>query len=438
MRSIYSQRSQLYSLKPIGIEEPYIESLTSYLIRLSEAHQVYPSSLIFYVIAPILNKEFLIYSAARGGNRFYDGAKTMNGFGNNALDMVGALEKLTKVQQLNILTLAPIKEVIPLRYLLKNHLSWCPACYEEQLNTGNAIYNPLLWSLEMVNICSKHKCKLEIECFLCHKRIPILHRKSQNGYCPYCNEWLGREIDLSKHSDENDFDYKITLMAEKIIKHKEQIEISASKHQVIRNLNHLVNIYTEGNMQEFARKLNLAKTTLWDWCNGKVLPPLSRVLEICYLFNISPVSFYIEDIGVNKEQIAFNAGAYSKDTKKREIKFDYDTALSILQKYAHHSDTNISMNVLAKQLGYSKRTLYKHFPNLCKAISAKNTSVIKEKTTQVYVGNCLVIDQHVESLIQQGVYPSRRRVEEMANKPGLLKEKKLRDYFKELIEDKIY
>ncbi|EEM75247.1 Zinc finger protein [Bacillus thuringiensis serovar pondicheriensis BGSC 4BA1] len=438
VRNTYSQRSQLYSLKPIGIEEPYIESLTSYLIRLSEAHQVYPSSLISYVIAPILNKEFLIYSTARGGNRFYDGAKTMNGFGSNALDMVGALEKLTKVQRLGILTFASIKEVIPLRYLLKNHLAWCPVCYEEQLNTGDAIYNLLLWSLEMVNTCSKHRCKLETECFLCHKKIPILHRKSQNGYCPYCNTWFGTEVNFNRFLDESDFDYKITLMAEQIIKHKGQIEISASKQQVIRNLNYLVDIYTEGNMQEFARNLNLAKTTLWDWCNGKVLPPLSRLLEICYLFNISPVSFYIEDISVNKEQIAFNAGAYSKDTKKREIKFDYDTALSILQKYAHHSDSNISMNVLAKQLGYSKRTLYKHFPNLCKAISAKNTSVIKEKTTQVYVGNCLVIDQHVESLIQQGVYPSRRRVEEMANKPGLLKDKKLRDYFKKLIEDKIY
>ena len=43
----------------------------------------------------------------------------MNGFGSNALDMVGALEKLTKVQQLGILTLASIKEVVPLRYLLK-------------------------------------------------------------------------------------------------------------------------------------------------------------------------------------------------------------------------------------------------------------------------------------------------------------------------------
>ena len=428
----------MYSLKPIGIEGPYIESLTSYLIRISKAHQVYPSSLISYVIAPILNKEFLIYSTDRGGNRFYDGAKTMNGFGSNALDMVGALEKLTKVKQLDILTFASIKEVVPLRYLLKKYFSWCSVCYEEQLKTGDAIYNPLLWSLEMVNTCSKHKCKLEIECFLCHKRIPILHRKSQNGYCPYCNEWLGRETDRSKHSDENDFDYKITLMAEQIIKHKEQIEISASKHQVIRNLNRLVDTYTEGNMQEFARNLNLAKTTLWDWCNGKVLPPLSRVLEICYLFNISPVSFYIEDININKGQIAFNAGAYSKDTKKREIKFDYDTALSILQKYAHHSDSTVSMNELAKQLGYSKRTLYKHFPNLCKVISAKNADGIKEKANQVYVSNRLVIDQQVESLIQQGVYPSRRRIEEMANRPGLLKDKKLRDYFKELIEDKTY
>lgn len=438
MRSIYSQRSQFYSLHPIGVEGAYIESLTSYLIRLSEAHQVYPSSLISYVIAPILNKEFLIYSTARGGNRFYDGAKTMNGFGNNALDMVGALEKLTKVQQLGILTLASIKEVVPLRYLLKKHLSWCSVCYEEQFNTGDAIYNLLLWSFEMVNTCSKHKCKLETGCFLCHKRIPILHRKSQNGYCPYCNHWLGRKSTLNKHLDENDFDYKITLMAEQIIKHKEKMGIAASKQQLIRNLNYLVDIYTERNMQEFAKKLGIAKTTLWDWCNGKVLPPLFRVLEICCLFDVSPVSFYIEDISVNKETVAFNAECHTRETKKREIKFDYDTALSILQKYAHHSDSTLSMNVLAKQLGYSKRTLYKHFPNLCKVISAKNAGDIKEKATQVYVSNCLVIDQHVESLMQQGVYPSRRRIEEMANKPGLLKDKKLRDYFKESIEDKIY
>ncbi|MEK4502099.1 TniQ family protein [Bacillus sp. FSL R12-0069] len=438
MGYIYSQRSQLYGLKPIGIKTPYVESLTSYLIRLSEAHQVYPSSLISYVIAPILDKEFLINSATRGGNRFYDGARTMNSFGSNALDMVEALTSLTEVKQLDVLTLAPMKGVVPSRHLLKNHLSWCSICYEEQLNNKSIIYTPLLWNLKMVNTCSKHKCKLKMECPSCYERIPVLHRKSRNGYCPYCSTWLGTEISINQEFDYHNIDYKITLMTEQIIKYKEELANLANEKQIIKNINYLVNTYEEGNMQRFAKRLNLAKTTLWDWCNGKVSPPLVRVLEICFLFDVSPVSFYIEDVSVNKETEAFNAECHTRETKKRERKFDYNVALSILQRYAHHSDSNISMNVLAKQLGYSKRTLYKHFPNLCKAISAKNTSVIKEKTTQVYVGNCLVIDQHVESLIQQGVYPSRRRVEEMANKPGLLKDKKLRDYFKELIEDKIY
>ncbi|MGN4633765.1 TniQ family protein [Bacillus cereus group sp. MYBK34-1] len=438
MGYIYSQRSQLYGLKPIGINTPYVESLTSYLIRLSEVHQVYPSSLISYVIAPILDKEFIINSATRGGNRFYDGARTMNSFGSNALDMIDALTSLTEVKQLDVLTLAPMKGVVPSRHLLKNHLSWCSICYEEQLNNKSIIYTPLLWKLKMVNTCSKHKCKLKMECTSCHKRIPILHRKSRNGYCPYCSTWLGTEISIDQDLDYLNIDYKITLMTEKIIRYKEEIANLTNEQQIVKNINYLVNTYEEGNMQRFAKNLNLAKTTLWDWCNGKVLPPLFRVLEICCLFDVSPVSFYIEDISVNKEKVVFNAECHTRETKKRERKFDYDVALSILQKYAQYSDSNISMNVLAKQLGYSKRTLYDHFPNLCKAISAKNTGVIKEKTTQVYVSNCLLIYQHVESLMQQGIYPSRRRIEEMANKPGLLKDKKLRDYFKELIEDKTY
>ncbi|WP_257153386.1 TetR/AcrR family transcriptional regulator [Bacillus pseudomycoides] len=227
-------------------------------------------------------------------------------------------------------------------------------------------------------------------------------------------------------------------MTEQIIRYKEEIANLANEKQIVKNINYLVNTYEEGNMQRFAKNLNLAKTTLWDWCNGKVLPPLFRVLEMCCLFDVSPVSFYIEDVSVNKETVVFNAECHTRDTKKRERKFDYDVALSILQKYAHHSDSNVSMNVLAKQLGYSKRTLYKHFPNLCKVISARNADIIKEKTNQVYISNCLVIYQHVESLMQQGVYPSRRRLEEVANKPGLLKDKKLRDYFKELIRDKNY
>ena len=70
----------------MGGGSPYMECLTSYLIRLSEVHKVYPSALLSYIVAPKLDKEFLINSVKRGGNRFYDGARTINTFEQNAVE----------------------------------------------------------------------------------------------------------------------------------------------------------------------------------------------------------------------------------------------------------------------------------------------------------------------------------------------------------------
>ncbi|MRB36048.1 hypothetical protein GH861_23160 [Bacillus thuringiensis] len=432
----YSKRSQLYGVKPIGVGSPYIECLTSYLIRLSEVHKVYPSSLLSYIVAPVLNKEFLINSVKRGGNRFYDGARTINAFEQNAIDMVTVLENLTGVKHLDQLTLMGLKDVIPSRYLIKNHFSWCPSCYEEQMNNGEIHYNPLLWHLEVVKVCLKHKRRLETKCPSCSKKSPILHRKSQNGYCVYCNTWLG----IEKRSDQDlhnlDLNYKITLMAEQFIEHKEKISILGNRQQIIKNLNYLVETYEQGNLQRFAKNLNLAKTTLWDWCKGKVLPPLPRIFEICSLFDISPVYFYTQDISTNKNLITLNVETLLRNRGTREIRFDCTKALSILREYASNSERIISMTELAKLIGYPKRTLYEHFPELCKIISAKNKEFIKRRTQQAYEDNCLIIDNCVEILGKHGVYPSRRKIEEIAHKPGLLKDKKLREYLNRLMQNK--
>ncbi|WP_277929012.1 TniQ family protein [Bacillus cereus group sp. BfR-BA-01523] len=419
----------------MGVGSPYMECLTSYLIRLSEVHKIYPSSLLSYIVAPVLDKEFLINSVKRGGNRFYDGARTINTFEQNAVDMVTVLENLTGVQHLDQLTLMGLKEVIPSRYLLKVHLSWCPSCYEEQMNNEESYYNPLLWHLEVVKVCLKHKCRLEIYCPSCNKNLPILHRKSQNGYCVYCNTWLGIEKGNNQDPHNLELNYKITLMAEQFINHKEEIAVLGNRQQIIRNLNYLVETYEQGNLQRFAKNLNLAKTTLWDWCKGKVLPPLPRVLEICSLFDISPVYFYTQDISINKNLIILNVEFLLRNQDTREIRFDCNRALSILGEYANNSERIISMTELAKLIGYPKRTLYEHFPDLCKIISAKNKEYIKRRTIQAYEDNCLIIDKCVEILGKHGVYPSRRKIEEIAYKPGLLKEKKLREYLNRLMQN---
>ncbi len=51
-------RSRLFQLEPIGIGTPYVESLTSYIVRLAKAHCLLPRTLITKMIAPQLEQTF--------------------------------------------------------------------------------------------------------------------------------------------------------------------------------------------------------------------------------------------------------------------------------------------------------------------------------------------------------------------------------------------
>src|SRR5262245_17336652 len=71
----------------------------------------------------------------------------------------------------------------------------CSACYEEQRATGQTIHSPLIWRIAAVNACLKHKRKLQDVCPYegCGNELPALGPRSQVGYCPYCNRWLGTD-----------------------------------------------------------------------------------------------------------------------------------------------------------------------------------------------------------------------------------------------------
>ncbi len=47
-------RSTLYALVPIGMGTPLVESLTSYITRLAEAHSVFSGLLMQKVIVPLV------------------------------------------------------------------------------------------------------------------------------------------------------------------------------------------------------------------------------------------------------------------------------------------------------------------------------------------------------------------------------------------------
>ena len=127
-------RSDLYSLTPIGVGTAWVESLTSYIARLSKAHCVMPSALMDHIIQPI--------TSARGSHqdapRVYESRRyashLLHASGPRTQAALARLEALTMRSDLRTLTLTPWADVFSISTSLRSTKAWCPNCYEEWAN----------------------------------------------------------------------------------------------------------------------------------------------------------------------------------------------------------------------------------------------------------------------------------------------------------------
>src|SRR5215472_8820879 len=101
-------RSRLYSLEPIGIGTPEVESLSSYLNRLAQAHCVTVTTLIAHELLPHISTPARVRQAAplsRGGLRGLGQplAQRIYGLGRTAATWVNGLEMVTGRRDLRFL-----------------------------------------------------------------------------------------------------------------------------------------------------------------------------------------------------------------------------------------------------------------------------------------------------------------------------------------------
>jgi hypothetical protein len=108
------RRSPFYCLSPIKVGSPVCESLTSYFLRLAEAHCVTPRRLFEKGLNLALGK---YDQSSRGlvGPSDTFGTWQINGNGLVAEKWVKALEAITRQQGLRALTFLPFREAFPKR-----------------------------------------------------------------------------------------------------------------------------------------------------------------------------------------------------------------------------------------------------------------------------------------------------------------------------------
>lgn len=284
---LLSTRSHLFHLKPIGVETYFSESLTSYIVRLADAHCMTTGELISKEITPILEKPYLTNIALNGGTRFFENASMLNGVGNTAREFVDVLELLTLSPNLHHLTMISLSNIIPTRNLCRNKKAWCPFCLEKWKDENKIIYEPLLWALQSVSVCIDHGTVLQECCPSCKQVMPILERHSKPGHCSKCGFWLGKTFTGVSTISSDELGFVITQEIAKTIAELPAMPIDIKPNIVSNFIQSSISHITGGNIAEYSRLLCKPKTTLWGWVKGKNLPPIKSLAHICHISGVS-------------------------------------------------------------------------------------------------------------------------------------------------------
>lgn len=423
-------RSVLYNIEPIGTGSEFVESLTSYLARVAFEHNTSVGHLVNKLLIPSMDKDYLHRSRDFGGNRFYEGAKTINGYMENSLSVVKAIEKLTVRDDIHKLTLIRWKNVFPLRELLKKSLAWCPFCIKEWKENNKTVYYPLIWSIDLVHMCHIHSCFLINKCPTCFKQQDILRRQSLVGICQHCLRQLDDGATKEKYGQENkDWQGFVIDNVCSLLNYDGKIN-TGENSLLVKNLNLICEKVFDGSINEFSKQLNFARSSVVGWIKGKVKPTLENQLYICQRLNIE-----IEQLLLTTNIQNFHIVKQRKriiNTSSKPKRVDYYIVEKELEKVIQNKE-NISMEAASKKVGINKRTLYRKFRHLCVQISNHYKQYLEERKLQRILCLKIQVEATFTNLYMQGIYPSRRKIEFVMNKPGVLKERELQSHWKGLL-----
>jgi hypothetical protein len=205
-----------------------------------------------------------------------------------ALTAVSALECLTQQHGLRALTMLTWAEVFPLFKLIRPTQAWCPACLEERRTTGQTIYEPLVWTIQAVKICSRHDCLLETQCRACRRSSPWLAWRSRPGYCPYCQQWLGTHVGTQEENEQQRaWQHWCAEEVGVLLALVPTLTKIPCRARIREGLTSMLRQVSQGRKETFARLVGLSPKMVGNWFYHKQLPTVENLLRVCFAVDLS-------------------------------------------------------------------------------------------------------------------------------------------------------
>lgn len=389
LNSLYHsyQFSRLYCQKPIGVGTPLVESLSSYIARLAEAHSMTVASLIKEVCPKYDQRTF------------NERARKINSFSLSSVETTQTLEGLTLRNDLKPLSMYIWQNVFAPKEMFRKSLAWCPDCYMEMILKNKIIYNPLIWHFKATVLCLRHMKPLISQCPNCRSNVKILGG-GKVGFCTKCNVFLGR---VSENTNNVLSDYDI--FAVNNIGHLLCYipENPVQSDYLVSNLNRLTDLMLTKEIQQI---FDVSRNSVRDWESQLHKPSINPLLKVCYSIQSTLRDFVTTDVIIPKELIKVT----SKEQKTNSI-FDVIYVERYL-KNVLEKGTVLSQADLRKALGYDHRTIRKHFPEYCLSLQER----YKEKLIRDEDHMMRKIEFAAQTLCSLGVKPTKCTVAKFIGK----------------------
>jgi len=387
-------RSRLYSLQPMAIGTSRIESLTSYMMRLAEAHTVSVRILIQQEIFPNL--------PTSPKNTHFSGLHSLNGMGTCFEQWVNILGKLTARSNLRVLTLLPWQSLLTSGCVLRRCRAWCPRCFQEWRRHALPIYECLVWVLTPVTVCPIHKILLEQNCPHCRRRMLALSAHAHPGFCAHCNSWLGDDLPApGAPASQQVMEDRLWIANQvgEFLARGATVSDKSSPGHLLSNLQRMLVELAKGNQRLFGRTAEIRDSALNSWLQGEWFPSLPLVIQICQSLRLALNRLVFEEISnTDPEWSVLAKGSFAarrrrvfrlqypitrvvsrgpippkeREAAKAEIKASLETNLKL--------DEPLPIQELFQKLGYRSPSKGRYwFPDLCAATKAK-----RERRVEIY------------------------------------------------------
>jgi hypothetical protein len=433
MPVVFPPRSHLYPLAPHVPESLWCESLTSYLNRLARAHHVSPRSLVAEVINPLLPSPDP-FVAAFGAQV----AMGLNGNGELSKDWQTILGCLTGQINLHRCTLETFLGDFPSPKILRRTPVWCPMCLEEWKRTGQLLYQPLLWMLQVVVVCPTHQTLLVDCCPACHHRQKVLAtNKTQPFECTSCAAWLGKEASPRLEGEE-----AVHLLAWQTwlfsaLKELHQVSLNLGGFSWQTFFTQLVDHLKE--RRGAFRRLALATGTEPANFHARITHQqiaLPGLLTFCYRCEVTPWQVMQGQLEPLERIIRDGSSNVSPVPPRSHRLVDRDVCAKHLDAALSREGVLPSLREVAKELGYEgTNQLMYHFPEKCALIAQRHLEYRNQRKQQRLLKVRDDVRQAVFSLSARGEYPLRYKLSDEFFPNGLMRQTEAIEAWREAMQE---